>query len=103
MVCVSVIGFEDVEETMDICLGCCIFDFLFVFLVDAYFFEVGVLPSIECRDRQKAKESCMKTFVEKYDMVTDPSGEGQGVKEEMTVQVEQSEGRLSTRLQDGEW
>ena len=42
MVYVSVIGFEDVEEAMDICLGCCSFDFLFVFLVDAYFFEVGV-------------------------------------------------------------
>ncbi len=31
----------------------------------------------------------MKTFVEKYDTVTDPSGEGQTVRKEMTVQVEQ--------------
>ena len=31
----------------------------------------------------------MKTFVEKYDMVTAPSGEGRVVKQEMTVQVEQ--------------
>ena len=31
----------------------------------------------------------MKTFVDKYDTVTDPSGEGQGVRKEMTVQVEQ--------------
>ena len=31
----------------------------------------------------------MKTFVEKYDTVTDPSGEGQAVRKEMTVQVEQ--------------
>ncbi len=33
--CVGVVGLEDVEETMDICLACCGFDFLFVFLVDA--------------------------------------------------------------------
>jgi hypothetical protein len=46
-------------------------------------------PSIEHRDRQKAKEVCVKTFVEKYDMVTTPSGEGRDVKQEMTVQVEQ--------------
>ena len=31
----------------------------------------------------------MKTFVEKYDTVTVPSGEGQVVRKEMTVQVEQ--------------
>ena len=31
----------------------------------------------------------MKTFVEKYDTVTAPSGEGQDVRQEMTVQVEQ--------------
>ena len=31
----------------------------------------------------------MNFFVEKYDMVTDPSGEGVSVKEEMDVQVEQ--------------
>ncbi len=31
----------------------------------------------------------MNFFVEKYDTVTDPSGEGQYVKKEMTVQVEQ--------------
>ena len=46
-------------------------------------------PSIEYRDRQKAKEACVKTFVEKYDTVTAPSGEGQAVRKEMTVQVEQ--------------
>jgi hypothetical protein len=31
----------------------------------------------------------VKTFVEKYDTVTSPSGEGQAVRKEMTVQVEQ--------------
>jgi hypothetical protein len=31
----------------------------------------------------------VKFFVEKYDTVTAPSGEGQGVRKEMTVQVEQ--------------
>ena len=46
-------------------------------------------PSIEYRDRQKAKAACVKTFVEKYDTVTAPSGEGQAVRKEMTVQVEQ--------------
>ena len=46
-------------------------------------------PSIEYRDRQKAKEQCVKTFVEKYDTVTAPSGEGHAVRQEMTVQVEQ--------------
>ena len=46
-------------------------------------------PSIEYRDRQKAKAACVKTFVEKYDTVTVPSGEGQDVRKEMTVQVEQ--------------
>ena len=46
-------------------------------------------PSIEYRDRQKAKAECVKTFVEKYDTVTAPSGEGQAVRKEMTVQVEQ--------------
>ena len=33
--CVGVVVLEDVEEAMDICLTCCGFDFLFVFLVDA--------------------------------------------------------------------
>jgi hypothetical protein len=47
------------------------------------------VPSIEYRDRQKAKAACVKTFVEKYDMVTGPSGEGQTVRKEMSVQVEQ--------------
>ena len=37
-------------------------------------------PSIEYRDRQKAKEQCVKIFVEKYDTVTAPSGEGQAVR-----------------------
>jgi hypothetical protein len=46
-------------------------------------------PSIEYRDQQKAKEACVKDFVEKYDTVTAPSGEGQAVRKEMTVQVEQ--------------
>jgi hypothetical protein len=46
-------------------------------------------PSIEYRDRQKAKEQCVKIFVEKYDTVTAPSGEGQAVRKQMTVQVEQ--------------
>ena len=46
-------------------------------------------PSIEYRDRQKAKEVCVKTFVEKYDTVTAPSGEGQAVRKQMTVQVEE--------------
>ena len=46
-------------------------------------------PSIEYRDRKKAKEACVKTFVEKYDTVKAPSGEGQDVRKEMTVQVEQ--------------
>jgi hypothetical protein len=45
-------------------------------------------PSIEYRDRQ-TKEACVKIFVEKYDTVTSPSGEGQDVRKEMTVQVEQ--------------
>ena len=31
----------------------------------------------------------MKTFAEKYDMVTTQSGEGRSVNQEMTVQVEQ--------------
>ena len=48
-------------------------------------------PSIEYRDRQKAKEQCVKIFVEKYDTVTAPSGEGQDVRKQMTVQVEQVE------------
>ena len=47
------------------------------------------VPRIEYRDRQKVKEACVKTFVEKYDTVTDTSGEGQTVRKEMTVQVEQ--------------
>ena len=46
-------------------------------------------PSIEYRDRQKAKAGCVKTFVEKYDTVTAPSGEGQAVRKQMTVQVEE--------------
>ena len=39
-------------------------------------------------DRTETKEECVKFFVEKYDMVTDPSGEALSVKQEMTVQVE---------------
>ena len=45
-------------------------------------------PSIEYRDLQKVKETCVKFFVEKYDVVTAPSGEGQAVRKEMTVEVE---------------
>ena len=41
------------------------------------------------RPTHAAKAACVKTFVEKYDTVTAPSGEGQAVKKEMTVQVEQ--------------
>ncbi len=41
------------------------------------------------RDQQKTKKTCVKTFVEKYDMVTTPSGEVRSVNQEMTVQVEQ--------------
>jgi len=41
-------------------------------------------PSIEYRDRHKVKTACVKTFVEKYDTVTAPSGEGQVVRQEMT-------------------
>jgi len=44
-------------------------------------------PSFEYRDRQKAKEQCVKTFLEQYDTVTAPSGEGQLVRQQMTVQV----------------
>jgi hypothetical protein len=66
-------------------------------VVDQYFTNLWCVgtsqgrgaPSIEYRDRQKAKEACVKTFVEKYDTVTAPSGEGQTVRKEMTVQVEQ--------------
>jgi hypothetical protein len=66
-------------------------------VVDQYFtnlWGVGTsqgrgAPSIEYRDRQNAKTSCVKTFVEKYDTVRTPSGEGQAVRKEMTVQVEQ--------------
>ncbi len=57
-------------------------------------------PSIEYRDRQKTKAACVKNFVEKYDTVTDPSGEGQAVRKEMTVQVEQwwNSGDVSSSL-----
>jgi hypothetical protein len=37
------------------------------------------VPSIEYRDRQKAKEACVKNFVEKYDTVTDPSCQSTGL------------------------
>jgi hypothetical protein len=64
-------------------------------------------PSIEYRDRQKAKAECVKIFVEKYDTVTDPSGEGQTVRKEMTVQVEQwwnsSDVAVSLREEQNTW
>jgi hypothetical protein len=53
------------------------------------FFQGRGAPSIEYRDRQKAKEECVKTFLEKYDTVRASSGEGQAVRKQMTVQVEQ--------------
>ncbi len=59
-------------------------------------------PSIEYRDRQKDKQVCVKTLVEKYDAVTAPSGEGQVVRKEMTVQVEQwwNSSDVSTSLRE---
>jgi hypothetical protein len=47
-------------------------------------------PSIEDRDRQKVKEACVKTFVEQYDTVTTPSGEGQDVRKDMMYVYTQS-------------
>ncbi len=38
---------------------------------------------------RRPRKHVLKTFVEKYDTVTAPSGEGQNVRKEMTVQVEQ--------------
>ena len=40
---VYIVGFEDVEETVDVCLLCCIFDFLFILFVDTHFVEVFIL------------------------------------------------------------
>ena len=62
-------------------------------------------PSIEYRDRQKAKEACVKTFVEKYDTVTAPSGEGQAVRKKMTVQVEQwwNSSDVAASLREESW
>ena len=40
--CVGVVGLEDVEEAMDVCLSCCCFDFLFLFLVDTESFQVSI-------------------------------------------------------------
>ena len=39
---VFIVGFEDVEESVDICLSCSIFDFLFILLVDTYLVEVFI-------------------------------------------------------------
>ena len=40
--CVCVVGFEDVEETVDVCLHCFIFDFFPVLLIDSYSVKVGI-------------------------------------------------------------
>ena len=48
----------------------------------------------------------MKTFVEKYDTVTSPSGEGQTVRKQMTVQVEQwwnSSDVAASLREENEW
>ena len=48
----------------------------------------------------------MKTFVEEYDTVTGPSGEGQDVRKEMTVQVEQwwnSSDVAASLREENEW
>jgi hypothetical protein len=48
----------------------------------------------------------VKKFVEKYDTVTAPSGEGQAVRKEMTVQVEQwwnSSDVAASLREENEW
>ena len=40
--CVCIVGFEDVEETVDVCLRCCIFDFFLLFFIDDYPVEVSI-------------------------------------------------------------
>ncbi len=42
LVYVCIVGFEDVEEAVDVCLGCCTFDFFLLLLIDAYFVEVCI-------------------------------------------------------------
>ena len=39
--CVCVVCFEDVEEVVDVCLRCCIFDSFPVLLIDVYSVKVG--------------------------------------------------------------
>ena len=33
---VGVVGLEDIEEAMDVCLGCCCFDFFFFWLIPIF-------------------------------------------------------------------
>ena len=33
---VGVVGLEDIEEAMDVCLGCCCFDFFFPWLIPIF-------------------------------------------------------------------
>ena len=40
--CVGVVCFEDVEETVDVRFSCGVLYFFLVLLVDAYFFEIPV-------------------------------------------------------------
>ena len=40
--CVSAVCFEDVEEVVDVCLRCCIFDSFPVLLIDVYSVEVDI-------------------------------------------------------------
>ena len=40
-VCIG--SYEDVEEAVDVCLTCCIFDFFLILLVNAYLVEVFIL------------------------------------------------------------
>ena len=39
---VGILDFEDVEESVDVCLRCCIFDSFFILLVDAHLVEVFI-------------------------------------------------------------
>ncbi len=67
---------ESLRALQDLCKG------RITSVADTYFTDLWGVggsqgrgePRIEYRDRQKAKEVCVKTFVEKYDMVTSPSG-----------------------------
>jgi hypothetical protein len=50
--------------------------------------RVGVHQVLNIGTGRRSRKH-VKTFVEKYDTVSVPSGEGQPVRKEMTVQVEQ--------------